>query len=296
MNKKISVVLPVYNGEKRIKTAIESITSQTYTNIQIIIVNDCSQDNTLQIVEKCAKEDNRIEIINNEHNQKLPKSLNIGFKAASGDYLTWTSDDNTYHRDALKTMAEFLDNSKENDLVYTDFSKFDMNGKIQKMKLNGPDDIRFVNTVGACFLYRKSLANKIGEYDPELFLAEDYEYWIRAYLSGNIHHLSIDLYNYALHDKSLTTTRVKEVRKQTFNAKNKHFDALLDRCNSQKDRNRFFHEMLVLLDDPGDLQQFRNIYYEMDSNFAKIDKVRRSVSSVYHFSANLVKGMMKKNR
>ena len=295
MDRKISVILPVFNGEKRIKTAIESVTSQTYENIQIIIVNDCSQDGTQKIIEKCAKEDNRIEIINNECNQKLPKSLNIGFRSASGDYLTWTSDDNTYHQNALEMMADFLDNSEGTDLVYTDFSKFDMNGKIQKMRLNGPDDIRFVNTVGACFLYRKTLAEKIGEYDPDMFLAEDYEYWIRAYLFGKICHLPVDLYNYSIHDKSLTYTRAKEIRKQTFNAKNKHFNDLLNRCYSQKDRNRFFHEMLVLLDNADDIKKFRDMYYKKDKSFARIDKIMEIGKHAFHFSVAQMKRIVDQN-
>lgn len=83
---KISVILPVYNGEKYVANAIESILNQTYHNIELIIVNDCSADNTLQIIEDYAKKDDRIKIYCNDSNQKLPKSLNIGFSKASGDY------------------------------------------------------------------------------------------------------------------------------------------------------------------------------------------------------------------
>lgn len=273
MSKKISIILPVYNGEKRISAAIESIINQTYTNFQLIIVNDCSQDNTLNIITDYSKRDKRILVINNEQNQKLPKSLNIGFKKAEGEYLTWTSDDNTYSRDALRTMADFLDSHPKIDMVYTDFTKFYLDGKKQMMRNNEPDDMRFINPVGPCFLYRKSLKDVIGEYDPDLFLAEDYEYWIRAYIQGNIYHYPIDLYNYGMHDKSLSSTHMIQIRKQTFLAKEKHFDELLSRCLDKKDRNRFLHEMLMLINDPKNLLYYLRLYYNIDRDFAQTDFV-----------------------
>ena len=129
---KISVILPVYNGEKYVGNAIESVLNQSYKNIELVIVNDCSTDNTLQIVENYAKNDARVKVYSNETNQKLPKTLNNGFDKASGEYLTWTSDDNTYHLDALKKMADVLDNNSDIDLVYADFTICDMEGNVIK--------------------------------------------------------------------------------------------------------------------------------------------------------------------
>ena len=105
---KVSIVLPTYNGEKYIKESIESILSQTLTDWELIIVNDCSKDTTASIISEYASEDDRIKIITNEQNQKLPESLNIGFRQACGEYLTWTSDDNMYKPQALKTMRNVL--------------------------------------------------------------------------------------------------------------------------------------------------------------------------------------------
>lgn len=80
----------------------------------------------MQIIEDYAKKDDRIKIYFHDSNQKLSKSLNIGFSKASGDYWTWTSDDNTYHTDALEKMAEVLDNNSRIALVYADFTICDM--------------------------------------------------------------------------------------------------------------------------------------------------------------------------
>ncbi|SCY70303.1 glycosyltransferase family 2 protein [Butyrivibrio sp. INlla14] len=274
--KKVSVVLPVYNGEQSIEKAITSVLTQTYENLEIIVVNDCSTDGTKAIIEKYASLDSRVNVINNETNQKLPRSLNIGFRSATGDYLTWTSDDNQYHVNAIEKMVRFLDQNEDYDLVYTDFSVVYMDGTLrEKARKDEPDKIKYINPVGACFLYRRELAERIGEYDPDMFLAEDYEYWIRAYLNGNLHHISEDLYDYGWHDKSLTSTRTAEIRKQTYKAKFKYEKGLLERCVNQDERNLFYWEQLCLIDDKKTFGEVRKAYYLNDGNFMKADRKKR---------------------
>lgn len=102
MDKLVSIVLPTFNGEEFLAQSIESVLKQSYKNLELIIVNDCSTDSTPRIIEEFAKKDSRIKIIHNTINQKLPRSLNIGFNAASGEYWTWTSDDNYYLENAIE--------------------------------------------------------------------------------------------------------------------------------------------------------------------------------------------------
>src|SRR3989338_3726440 len=117
-NPKISIVLPTFNGSKYIRQAIEGCLNQTYRHIELIVVDDCSTDNTPEIIRSFA--DPRIKYIRNEKNQRLPRSLNIGFAAATGDYLTWTSDYNQYLPTALEEMLRFLESRPDVDFVYTD--------------------------------------------------------------------------------------------------------------------------------------------------------------------------------
>lgn len=272
MKNKISIILPTYNGEKFISNAIQSILKQSYKNIELIIVNDCSKDNTLQIISEYASKDSRIKIIHNKHNLKLPHSLNIGFAEATGEYLTWTSDDNTYHPNALEKMALILTEHSNIDLVYTDFSIIDITGNlIKKVSENDPSEIRFHCNVGACFLYRSTLAEKVGKYDLNMFLAEDYDFFIRCYKNGMFFHLPEDLYNYTQHEASLTSTRTLDIAHQTFIVMNKHFDFLLAECHSQEERNRFFHTLLSLLPDIRERNQERKKFYHLDPHFAKND-------------------------
>ncbi|HIH2198080.1 TPA: glycosyltransferase family 2 protein [Campylobacter coli] len=107
----VSVVMPTFNGSTSgyIKESIESVLRQTYKNFEFIIVNDCSIDDTLNIIQDYASQDDRIRIVNNQTNQKLPQSLNNGFNLANGIYYTWTSDDNYYHENALEEMVKYLE-------------------------------------------------------------------------------------------------------------------------------------------------------------------------------------------
>lgn len=128
--KLVSVILPTYNGENHIKDSIESCLRQTYRNIELIIVNDCSTDGTLDLIKKYAAKDRRVRIIENQKNLKLPASLNEGFKASSGDLLTWTSDDNMFRENAIERMVDML-SEKSADFIYCGYSVGDMNGDIE---------------------------------------------------------------------------------------------------------------------------------------------------------------------
>lgn len=114
---RVSIVLPTYNGERYIRASIESILNQTYKDWELIIVNDASIDSTIDIVNEYVQRDSRIRVITNSTNKKLPESLNIGFESTSGEYLTWTSDDNMYKPKAIEFMVNHLDNHSDVDMV-----------------------------------------------------------------------------------------------------------------------------------------------------------------------------------
>ena len=173
---RVSIVLPVYNGSKYIRESLDSIVNQTYKDWELIIVNDCSTDNTLSIVEEYVIKDERIKVINNEENQKLPKSLNIGFRLTKGEYLTWTSDDNMFCEFALQRMVDCLDAKSEYSMVCADYECINSEGKTID-SVTDFDELKlfYRNCVGACFLYRREVLDYVGEYDPTLFLIEDYD-------------------------------------------------------------------------------------------------------------------------
>lgn len=282
VNRKVSIVLPVYNGAAYVGKSIESVLNQTYKHLELIIVNDCSVDNTEEIVREYATKDDRIRIINNTTNQRLPRSLNIGFAQASGDYYTWTSDDNCYKPEAIEKMVNVLNNYPDIDFAYADYSIVKMDGSlIREVQNDEPDAIRFRCMVGACFLYTKTLAKLAGEYNPDMFLAEDYEYWIRCYKYGKFLHIKENLYYYGVHDKNLTSTRQKEIRHQAYYVMNHHFDFLISQCTTQEDKNRYYWRTLDLLEDSTENKSVRKRYYKFDKAFRQADIKRRIKNFVF---------------
>ena len=256
----ISIVLPVYNGEDSLKKSITSVLQQTYTDFELIIVNDCSIDNTAQIIEEAIHRDSRVRCITNQTNQKLPRSLNIGFAEARGEYFTWTSHDNMYHKDALKVMVNELEKDNHIGMVYCDFFMIDVNdNEIGIYRQDAPETLAWKNPVGACFLYRREIAEEIGEYDTELFLAEDYEYWLRIWEKSKIVHIPQVLYYYRKHEKSLTETRKAEIGHKTVQVWFKHWEYVFSHIHGIKSKLRFCYKMVEM----GDHSQSRHIFIEI---------------------------------
>lgn len=243
--KKVSIVLPVYNGENFLASAIESVLGQTYTELELIIVDDRSKDGTPAIIKEYAARDARIKPFRNKKNRKLPRSLNIGFLHATGEYRTWTSHDNLYDPEAIEKMVNALEEHPECSLVCADLRTVDIDGNpAGEVRLRPPEDIFIKNTVGACFLYRTSEAKRIGGYDTDLFLAEDYDYWIRLRKTAPFLHLDECLYTVRVHDGSLSSQKAKESNKAYVRMMKKHFKYMYDRIETVEGRDELVNEMM----------------------------------------------------
>ena len=101
---KISIIIPVYNAERYLNQTLESVTNQTYKDIELILINDCSTDNSLGILEEFAQKDERIKIISNEQNSGAAVSRNNGLAIAQGDYLLFLDADDIYEPDLAESV------------------------------------------------------------------------------------------------------------------------------------------------------------------------------------------------
>ena len=106
-SKKISIIVPLYNAEKYIEQTIEDLITQTYQNIEIIMINDGSVDKSEDIVRKYAREDDRIKVISIE-NQGPSKARNVGLDLATGDYIRFVDADDRIPRDSIEQQSEAL--------------------------------------------------------------------------------------------------------------------------------------------------------------------------------------------
>lgn len=204
----VSIILPVYNGEKFLSQSIVSCLSQSFKNIELIIVNDASTDSTLKIADFYAKGDTRVKIISNRVNKNLPASLNIGHQAARGKYITWTSHDNFYTNNAIEKMVNVISHSKA-DVVFSNFEIIDeKNQKKGRYEYFSENTILLENIVRACFLYKAEVFERNNGYNENLFKIEDYAFWLMASIHSQFQHIPEKLYYYRAHSQSLTASAV----------------------------------------------------------------------------------------
>lgn len=202
-NKLVSIVLPTFNRAPLLKKAIKSCLNQTHKNIELIVVNDGSTDKTESVVEKFIKSDPRIRYFRKE-NGGLPNALNFGFKKTKGEFLTWTSDDNQYKENAIEEMANYLIKHPKTHMVNANMTVIRRGEVYCEKDMSEIERMSEYNTIGACFLYRRGVYEKIGDYNEDFILAEDYDYWIRVWKSFKIGHINKSLYLYGLEDDTLT--------------------------------------------------------------------------------------------
>ncbi len=114
----VSVIMPIYNCEQYLKEAIDSVLSQTYEKLELIIVDDASTDNSLKIAKKYSKKDKRVKIFVHKKNKKRAAAINTGFKHARGEYITFHDGDDIMFPGRIKKQVEFLNQHPEIDGIY----------------------------------------------------------------------------------------------------------------------------------------------------------------------------------
>lgn len=243
----VSIVLPTYNGCKYLRQSIESCLNQTYKNIELIVVDDGSTDATAEVVK--SYQDKKIKYLRHEKNLGLPHALNTGFSKAKGEYLTWTSDDNYYTKDAIEVMTNFLNKKKDVGLVYADCYVIDEKGDVLRYhQVSSIKKLYVECSVWACFLYRRKVYEEVGEYNPQAKYFEDYEYWFRVREKFKIRRLNKCLYYIRKHKNRLTNylinlphkngreleDRLLEMKKRYISLAERHF-LYAERCFREGD-------------------------------------------------------------
>jgi glycosyltransferase involved in cell wall biosynthesis len=191
MNKKVSVIIPCYNVEAYVEVALLSIIHQTYKNLEIICIDDCSTDNTFDILSRIAKSDSRIVLLRNEQNLKLIKTLNKAIGLATGDYIARMDADDFSLPERIEKQLSFLE--KNNLKVCGTLVAFYRNGKLKKsLQLATLHNAMFLMSFFDSPLIHPStliVAESLKKFrytdNEQSFLIEDYELWCRMF-SENI--------------------------------------------------------------------------------------------------------------
>lgn len=207
---KVSVILPVHNGATYLSSSIESILDQSFTDFELICVDDGSSDESPTILARYADRDQRVRIITRSPNAGLPSALNCGFATANGPYHSWTSDDNILHPTMLEKLVAVLDENPDVDIAHASYNVIDEAGRsIRHVPVGPATRLIHGNNIGASFLYRASVTEKLKGYNEALMGAEDYDFWLRAAHHFKFHALEEPLYEYRRHGASLTDQRAR---------------------------------------------------------------------------------------
>jgi glycosyltransferase involved in cell wall biosynthesis len=206
---KVSVVMSVYNGEKYLRSSIESILRQTYSDLEFIIINDGSTDTGLDIINEYAKKDERIKLISRE-NIGLVYSLNEGIKKAQGEYIARMDADDIAMPVRLEKQLKYA--QEEGLAVCGAWAEGidDLGNKIKDMDY--PPDTEKIRRytllhnpfIHPSVIFRKDIFEKVGGYRQFFKHIEDYELWTRMvfkYRTGNIPE---KLLQYRLHQDQIT--------------------------------------------------------------------------------------------
>lgn len=256
-NKKdlISIIIPIYNVEKYLDKCIQTIINQTYKNLEIILVDDGSNDKSLFICDKYSKKDNRITLIH-KNNEGVSIARNVGVKQSSGKYIVFIDPDDYVSNDHIETLYNCIEVNNV-DLVISNAIDVTEDGKIVNIKENKDfkmskeqcirELLSEANFSHVCWgnIYKRKLVEN-NEFDCRYRIAEDLDFLYR-YISNikNAYFLSKKTYYWLIRKGSVTNSQYNEkwedelvicslIVKDTANLKNDLYDYAIEkyiRCN-----------------------------------------------------------------
>ncbi len=211
-NPKVSVIMSVYNGERYLKEAIESILHQTFTDFEFLIVNDGSTDGSLEIIQ--SYQDGRVRVINNEQNIGLTKSLNKAIRQTRGEYIARQDADDISLSNRFEEQTKYFDQHPEVALLGTSVYKIDEQGKVVG-KIIVPEKPVGNLLKGNQFshgstMFTKEVVDRLGGYNELFKYCQDYELWGRIAKHYKVRNLTQALYKLRFHGENIRSLKRDE--------------------------------------------------------------------------------------
>lgn len=219
MNAKVSIIICTYNRSDLLPKAIESILKQSFDDFEIIIIDDASQDNTKEIVERYINRDQRIKYFKNVQNLGIAASRNRGVSLAQGEYIAMLdSDDYWLSPDKLKKQVAVLESDREVGLIGTGIICVDENNNEIKKDIYETEDKNIRAQILAknqfaqsSVLFRKKAFLEVGAYGENFFVCEDLDLWLAIGRKYKLVNLSEPLVAYLIHSRGISKSRKKEI-------------------------------------------------------------------------------------
>lgn len=179
----VSIITPNFNCEKYIRKTIESVQAQTYSNWEMLVVDDCSTDNSSKILEEISEKDNRVRILQNEHNSGAAVSRNYGLREAKGKWIAFLDSDDLWKSDKLERQLGFMVNNQY-AASYTDSIYVDDSGTPNGIRETGPKKVGYnklllFNFLSTCsVMYDRDIVGLVQI--PDLKKRNDYAMWLKV--------------------------------------------------------------------------------------------------------------------
>lgn len=226
--------MSVHNAEKYLKETISSILNQTFTDFELIIVNDLSTDSSLEIIN--SFQDPRIKVINNKENIGLTKSLNLAIEESKGEYIARMDADDICFPNRFKSQVAFLDKNKEIALCGGEAEIIDKNNNITGdiMVEYTPGYVRsslfFRNVfIHPSIMFRKKDIIEIGLYDESYRYAQDYELYLRLIAKGKLlSNIKEKILKYRIHDEGISVAKLDTQNSFFVTAMQKGYEQVLN--------------------------------------------------------------------
>ena len=213
-----SIIIPVYNVEKEIKKCLDSIKNQTYGDFEVLCVDDCGKDSSMDIVREYAQKDNRFKILTHEHNRGVSAARNTGLDNASGEYTMFVDSDDWLETNALEIIKNIFDKSKSEVIVFNIYNcypdgKKEINDTTNFKKANQTQVLLTENNLNTFIgvvwnrAYKTSLINDNHIRFPEGMIIEDSDFTFKISMHLKSVFLIDDvLYNYLRNREGSYTT------------------------------------------------------------------------------------------
>lgn len=211
----ISVIIPVYNASPFLKESIKSILNQSFSNFELIILNDKSTDNSLDIIKELQSKDSRIIIIDKLENVGPANLRNEGINAAKANFIALMDADDISLPTRFEKQLKVLENNPEIGVCGTWFTFFGST-KNKLIKHNTDHDAIKVSFLHSCnignptVMFKKEILDDL-KFDNEYVPAEDYDLWSRLLSKTKFFNIPESLLNYRLHDNNISKTKIDNI-------------------------------------------------------------------------------------
>ena len=302
-NPLVSIVIPVYNGANYVSEAIESALKQTYKNIEVIVVNDGSTDNTEKIVKKYG---DKIRYFYKE-NGGVASALNLGIKNMKGEYFSWLSHDDVYYTNKIERQIEELKNIDKDNILYSGFelindkSEFlyawEIASKNEYRKLNNSFYALLLSGLDGCsLLIPKKAFYEVDFFNEDLKCTQDYDLWFKIFKNGyKIKYMPEVLLQYRIHESQDTKRKLKSVIEEG----NKLWIYMISNLSEDDYKDIFYNEYSLLkllknnliplnydgsvkfIDERLNILEIENKkYYELNNKISIIVNLLKSYSNI----------------